>query len=73
MPALLSRIIFFDTRLLGIHRGCFQSHLVKSKLDITATTPANWPAVVVASIMPGLCVKYLRTAQDRLVFPRALY
>ena len=31
MPALLSRIIFFNTPLLGVHRACCRSHLSKIK------------------------------------------
>src|SRR5690348_11928144 len=33
MPAPFPQIIFFDPPLLGIHRGCFRSHLTKSKLS----------------------------------------
>src|SRR2546430_6712967 len=31
VPALFLRIIFFDTRLLGVHGACCRPHLAKSK------------------------------------------
>src|SRR5207247_9733174 len=31
VPALFSRIIFFDPPSLGVHGGCCRSHLPKSK------------------------------------------